>query len=281
MEYSALKSEYLIKEDPYGNNPKLDWSILKYINRLCIQRGINLKQIGLCGVETDFNVYELDKKNEKGLYLFRCEDISSFYNKNFSIYFGNCLKDFQIKLDIPGLNNINKVTEGFQEVPQVFNYKPSLIAKKIKEKSTCGFLSYKAVFEINQYINCGQKSISEKLLGVITLNKYSDSSYTFLLGRTEESMKFKIKGSFPACKKCLFDMCRFKFLKPEKIKFDIFTSNSSEVPVGFIYKQCRATFEDLESDTTVVYLPEEAAPEEKIWFIVVANIINMVIFDKE
>jgi hypothetical protein len=87
MEYSALKSEYLIKEDPYGNNPKLDWSILKYINRLCIQRGINLKQIGLCGVETDFNVYELTK-GDRGMVLAEIVHKGNEINVHLDYHFG-------------------------------------------------------------------------------------------------------------------------------------------------------------------------------------------------
>lgn len=278
MEQSALKSEYLIKHDSEGGkNPKLDWSILKYINRICLQKGINLKSIGLCNVDLDLNIYELDKKNEKGLYLFKCVDISSYYNKNLNIFGGLCnsMKDFKIKIEVPDLN------DDFTQNAHIFSYKPSMIVKKVSEKSNLGIFSYKAVFEIYQYIHQGETNISEKLNGVITLLKNEDNGCTIYLGRTEDSMKFKITGKFSAGKQCMFNFCRFNCLKPEKIKFEIFTNNVNIVPVGFIYKYCRATFDDLESDKIIVYLPEESDPDEKMWFIAVANIINLILFDKE
>ena len=49
-----------------------------------------------------------------------------------------------------------------------------------------------------------------------------------------------------------------------------------DVPVGFIYKYFRSTFDDLESDKTIIYPPEESEPDEKMWFIALANIINLV-----
>jgi hypothetical protein len=285
MEYSALKSEYLIKEEGDRKNPKLDWSILKHINRICLQKGLNLKELGLCNVDLDLNVYELDKKNEKGLYLFRCVDVSSYCNKNFNLLgcMSNSMKDFKISIEVPDLYDLKQLNKNSQNsFPQVFSYEPSLIVKKVSEKNNIGIFSYKAVFEIYHLIKFGEKNISEKLNGVITLHKNRSDSYTFYLGRTEDSMKFKIIGNFSEGKQCLFNFCRFNFLKPEKIKFEIFTNNTvNYVPVGFIYKYFRATFDDLESDKTIIYLPEESAPDEKMWFIAVANIINLIIFDKE
>jgi len=285
MEYSALKKEYLIKEEGNGANPKLDWSILKYINRFCIQKGLNLRQLGVCNVDLDLNVYELDKNNEIGLYLFRCVDISSISNKNLNIMgcMNNSLKDFKLSIEVPDLNEIKDLNlYSDSKSSQVFNYEPSLKVKKVSEKSNFGIFQYKAVFEIYHIIKLVDKNISEILSGVITLLKNGNNSYTFYLGRTEDSMKFKIVCKFSFANHCLFNFCRLNFMKPEKLKFEIFTNNSvSDVPVGFIYKYFRSTFDDLESDKTIIYTPEESEPDEKMWFIALANIINLVMFDKE
>ena len=255
MNFATLDEENLIKIDTKIEN-KIDFSILKNIKEVSIETGIDWQHISMCNLSFKYNVHELSN-GEKGLYLFRIEDLTDFYNK--SVLCCSSYKNFKAQIDSPDIKN------------NAIDYKPSLIIKK-KEKNSCNCFSFESIFEIFQ--NFGNE---DKLFCVISYIKKCDS-FNFYLGERENSMKYKVVGEFSNVKNSCYKLFNFENFKPKPVNFDIILPLAIEIKVGSLTKYYRSSFEDLNVEKLIVDFPPEASAEEKVMFICLGAIINLVLF---
>ena len=255
MNYANLNTENLIRINTNVEH-KIDFSLMKNIKEVSIETGIDWESVNLCNLSFKYNVYEISQ-GDKGLYLFRIEDLTSFFDKNFVCC--DKFKKFQLQMDSPDIKN-NSI-----------DYKPSLMIK-LSKSSNFNCFNSENVFEI--YQKFGDQ---EKVFCTISYKK-NFTSFEFFLGEKENSMKYKVIGEFSKFKNSFFKLCNLELCKPKPVNFDIILPLAIEIKVGSIVKHYRSSFEDLDKEKILINFPPEATPEEKVWFICLGAIINLMLF---
>ena len=143
---------------------------------------------------------------------------------------------------------------------------------KKTEDSNCNCFSFENIFEI--YQKFGEE---EKVLSVISYTKKCNT-FEFYLGEKRNSMKYKVIGEFSNFRNNFFKLCNFQICKPNPVNFDIILPLAIEIKVGSLIKNYRSSFEDLDNENILISFPPEALPEEKVWFICLGAIINLMLF---
>ena len=255
MNFVSTSDENLIKPTSKIEN-KIDFSLLRNIKEVSIETGIDWESVNMCNLSFKYNVNEICR-GEKGLFLFRIEDLTEFWSKNM-ICCQN-LKKFQLRLDSPNLKN------------NAFDFNPSLMIKKTDDINWNCF-AFENIFEI--YQKFGEE---EKMFSVISYTKKCNY-FEFYLGERQNSMKYKVIGEFSNFKNNCFKLCNLYSCKPNPVKFDIILPLAIEINVGSLIKHYRSSFEDLDKEKIVISFPPDALPHEKVWFICLGAIINLMLF---
>ena len=80
MNFDSFTDENLIKISSKIEH-KIDFSILKNIKEVSIETGIDWESVNMCDLSFIYNVNEICQ-GENGVFLFRIQDLTDFWNKN-------------------------------------------------------------------------------------------------------------------------------------------------------------------------------------------------------
>jgi len=254
MDFANLDSQSLVPIKKLEN--KIDFSVMRNIKEVSIETGVDWESVNMCNLSFKYNVNEISR-GEKGLYLFRMEDLSGLCNKKMICC--NNLKDLRIQIESPDIKN------------NTIDYRPSLIIKKAN-KSGYNCFCYESNFEI--YQNFGGE---EKLFAVIEYKK-EFNTFQFYIGERENSMKYKVIGNFSGTTNYCYKLCNLNMCKPKPVDFEIILPLAIEIKVGSLTKFYRSAFEDLHKEKIMITFPPEATAEEKVWFICLGAILNLILF---